>query len=245
MNSEALPARLDKDFQAEAAAIFPNIKARRQFLGISAAGLEERTGGRVTRQTVADLDCGRRRDVRLSQALAIAEALGTKIEDLLDPDIDPAAAGLDLRQLRAIEKVSAYRDCKAEVASIGPKIRALKQFSGMSAEELAERTGRTLTRQVIADITTGRRRDMKLSYALALAAALGTKIQHLLDPDIDATAIWLSLRLPRETLSKASEIASPADERSTQNLSSLTAQDIRRIHAVSSQSERSQGRIPA
>ncbi len=244
MSSEALPTRLHKDFRAEAAAIFPKIKARRRFLGISASGMEERTGGRVTRQTVADLDCGRRRDVRLSEALALADALGIEIEDLLDPNIDPAAAG-DLCRPRGIETVSVYRDFKAAVASIGPKIRALKQLFGISAEELAERTGRTLTRQVVADITSGRNRDMKLSYALALSGALGTRIEHLLDPDIDATAIWLGLRLPQETLSKASEIASPADERSAHNLSCLTTQDIRRIHAVSSQSRRSQGRVPA
>lgn len=244
MNSAALPARLHEDFRAEAAAIFPKIKARRRFLGISASGMEKCTGGRVTRQTVADLDCGRQRDVRLSQALALADALGIEIEDLLDPNIDPAAAG-ELRRPGGIETVSVYRDFKAAVASIGPKIAALKQFFGISAEELAERTGKTLTRQVVADITSGRNRDMKLSYALALAAALGTKIEHLLDPDIDATAIWLGLHLPQETLSKASEIASPADERSTHNLSCLTAQDIRRIHAVASQSRRSQGRVPA
>ena len=50
---------------------------------ISAFGSEERTGGRVTRQTVADLDCGPQHDVRLSQALALADALGTKIEQQL------------------------------------------------------------------------------------------------------------------------------------------------------------------
>lgn len=67
---------------------------------MSAARLEARTGGTVTRQTVADLDCGRQRDVRLSQALALADALDTKLQYLLNPEIDPTATKLPFVHLR-------------------------------------------------------------------------------------------------------------------------------------------------
>jgi len=129
-------------------------------------------------------------------------------------------------------------DFKRE-ADIGPKVKALKDLLGLTACQLSERTGGLVNRQVIADVTCGRRPDPRLSQALALAEALGTRLEYLTDPETEPLAIWLSQRLSRATLIRASQITGTGPARSrAPRRRRLPRRDVERLRVASDPTSR-------
>ena len=67
-----------------------------------------------------------------------------------------------------------------EPAQIARNLRTLREGRGLTREGLAFHTG--LSWSAIEQIESGRRRDLRVSTMVALAGALGCKIETLLDP---------------------------------------------------------------
>lgn len=70
-------------------------------------------------------------------------------------------------------------------ARIGPSLRAARTRAGWSRETLAHHSG--VSWSAIAQIESGRRRDIRLSSVLALADALGVSADHLIGTEASAT----------------------------------------------------------
>jgi transcriptional regulator with XRE-family HTH domain len=102
---------------------------------------------------------------------------------------------------------------------IGQKIALYRKRSKLSAEELAAKVGRGLTRSILANLETGRKQDLTVSQLLGVAVVLGVRpidlIFDLSEPNerisltdgawsLSATtwlvAEWFSSRLPTSQL---------------------------------------------
>ena len=58
---------------------------------------------------------------------------------------------------------------------IGQKIALYRKRSKLSAEELAAKVGRGLTRSILANLETGRKQDLTVSQLLGVAVVLGVR----------------------------------------------------------------------
>lgn len=71
------------------------IRALRDEQDLSAAALADRTGGLITRDTIANLESGRKRVIDIAEVIVIAKALGVPPLSLIYPT-DPANASAAL-----------------------------------------------------------------------------------------------------------------------------------------------------
>lgn len=62
-----------------------NMRAERKRQGLSLQKLADKTGGKINKATLANLETGRSSNLRLEYAIALAEALNTSIIELLSP----------------------------------------------------------------------------------------------------------------------------------------------------------------
>ncbi len=73
------------------------------------------------------------------------------------------------------------------VADVAATVKTIRKAIGLSATELAARTaiGKPMTRAVISDLETGRKKTLEVSELVTLAAALGISPMGLLFPDVN------------------------------------------------------------
>ncbi|REJ06279.1 XRE family transcriptional regulator [Microbacterium bovistercoris] len=69
-----------------------------------------------------------------------------------------------------------------DMKALGGRIAHYRRLNKMSAEDLAARSGAGLTRDIIANIETGRRKDIGVTQLMALAVALQVPLVALLLP---------------------------------------------------------------
>ncbi|WP_315901459.1 helix-turn-helix transcriptional regulator [Rhodococcus sp. BP22] len=89
----------------------------------------------------------------------------------------------------------------ARVASEVRRLRG-KDHSALSAAKLADRTvdfGWGISRSVVADLETGRKKSLDISELLVLAAALGVSPAQLLFPDLPKGKVEALPGLPQES----------------------------------------------
>lgn len=78
---------------------------------------------------------------------------------------------------------------------LGRRIRELRKARGWSARQLAEETNGVATRCVIADLEVGRRQDLYLTVAMAIAHALGMSVEQLIDASIPPSTFSMAVEL--------------------------------------------------
>ncbi|WP_100480096.1 helix-turn-helix domain-containing protein [Mycobacteroides abscessus] len=77
------------------ARVVQSIRQLRDDQKLSAAALADRTGGLITRDTIANLESGRKRVIDVAELIAIAKGLGVSPLSLIyPPDPDNASAAL-------------------------------------------------------------------------------------------------------------------------------------------------------
>jgi transcriptional regulator with XRE-family HTH domain len=81
------------------------------------------------------------------------------------------------------------------IAPLGDRVRQLRKACGWSARELSERAGGAVTRCVLADLENGRRQDLSLTSALAVAAAFGMSVEQLADTSTSPKALEVAAEL--------------------------------------------------
>jgi transcriptional regulator with XRE-family HTH domain len=73
------------------------------------------------------------------------------------------------------------------MVDLGHQIRQLRKARGWSAQRLADETGGVATRSVIADLEIGRRKDLYLMVAVAVAKAFELTVEQLIDEEFTTT----------------------------------------------------------
>lgn len=67
-----------------------------------------------------------------------------------------------------------------DFGNVGERIATYRKLNGMTGDELAERAGNGVTRAVLANIETGRKKDISITHLTAIALALGVPLAALL-----------------------------------------------------------------
>lgn len=93
---------------------------------------------------------------------------------------------------------------EAIVARVAGEVRRLrsKEHSAISAAKLSDRThdiGYAISRSVVADLETGRKKSIDLPELLVLAAALGVSPAQLVFPDLPKGSVEVLPGLPQES----------------------------------------------
>jgi transcriptional regulator with XRE-family HTH domain len=93
-----------------------------------------------------------------------------------------------------------------EAASpLGQRIRILRKSRGWSAIELHRRANRAISRSDIASLETGRRKDISLTQAVALAKAFRITVDLLVADEnpVEAVVIAAEIAAARKALRQA------------------------------------------
>lgn len=100
-----------------------NVREERKRQGLSAQKLADKTGGIVHRSVLAALETGRRSNLHLEHAIALAEALDMSILDLLSP-LRPTCltriwsddmAALETAKTRMVDAAAEYEQLKQRI----------------------------------------------------------------------------------------------------------------------------------